>query len=884
MGGGEMTETAAGSDRIGAVDEPVSSTLEPMAQLRPGAAPGARLVRARVLGALFGEAATAGAFGRFLVRARLGAGGMGVVYEAYDPDLARGVALKLVNVAASDRQTALAEAQALARLSHPNVVPIYDVGLERDHVYLVMELVRGKTLRQWPEGRTPGEILLVYQQAGIALAAAHDVGLVHRDFKPDNAIVGTDGRVRVVDFGLACEADDPAHATRDRRAVAGTPHFMAPEIKAGAAITPAADQYSFCIALGEALAGAGTAPPRRIAAVLARGRADDPAARFPTMGDLLRALARDPARTWRRVAAGGGLVAIIGAMAFAAGRQGPSEADACDEGAARLEAAWPRTARSAALDRVATLGAEGPSLRSRLEHDLDAHDRHWVSEFRAACRDRRRRAETDTTSERRTTCLRGGSDALTAVGELIRDAGPATLVELPRAVQSLPDPAACSDPALGASEIARPPLALAALVAGIQRQVTQARIQAGAGRYTQAFAEARAAVARARALGYGPALAEALLVEGAARMRLPDRKEAVPILEEATTAALASHADAMAVEAWARRAWAQGTSIDPGGAPAGVGVIEPLALRTPSAEFARALLYNNLGSVELGTGQKARAQDHFGRALAEARKVTGDGALELVAIRANIGISLEDRAAGDSLLVEAADELARRLGPDHPDTLELRWLRGAVLIEDLRKAAEILTPACRAYAGHANLAGRTAECWTEVGLLRWDLGDPGQALEAIERATHAEAPAPEALAYLTLLRGDARTAARQFEAAVAASSPAPDDQWWDQLARAYLTLGLGRARRALGDLRGARQALEQTIAELAPIVGAHPATSYERHLGRARVELAFVLAALGAGSAECAQAAVPALAWLQGTGGTSREIEALAALVRGSGR
>jgi tetratricopeptide (TPR) repeat protein/predicted Ser/Thr protein kinase len=879
-----MTETAAGSDLVDAVGEPVSSTHELMAQVRPGEVMGARLVRARVLGALFGDEGTVGAFGRFRVLERLGAGGMGVVYEAYDPDLARGVALKLVNVAASDRETALAEAKALARLSHPNVVPIYDVGLEGEHVYLVMELVRGKTLRQWPEGRALREILTVYQQAGIALAAAHDVGLVHRDFKPDNAIVGTDGRVRVVDFGLACEADDPAHATRERRAVAGTPHFMAPEIKAGAAITPAADQYSFCVALGEALAGAGTAPPRRIAAVLARGRADDPAKRFATMGDLLRALARDPARTWRRVAAGGGLVAIIGAMAFAAGRQGPSEADACDEGAARLAAAWPRTARSAALDRVAVLGAEGPSLRARLERDLAAHDRYWVSEYRAACRDRRRQAETDTMSERRATCLRRGSDALAAVGELIRHAEPANLVELPRAVQSLPDPAACSDPEMLGSEIARPPLALAGPVAGVQRQVAQARIQVGAGRYTQALAEARAAVVQARALGYRPALAEALLVEGAARMRLPDRKEAIPILEEATTAALASNADAMAVEAWARRAWAQGTSIDPGGALAGVGLIEPLALRTPSAGFARALLYNNLGSVELGNDHKARAQDHFSRALTEARKVTGDGALELVAIRANIGISLEDRTAGDSLLIEAADELASRLGQDHPDTLELRWMRGAVLIEDLQQAAEVLTPVCGAYERHTSLAGRTAECWTQVGLLRWDLGDRGQAIEAIERAAHTPATAPEALAYVTLLRGDARTAARQFEAAIAAIAPAVDDQWWDRLSRAYLTLGLGRARRALGDLHGARQALERTIAELASIVGAHPATSYERHLGRARVELAFVLAALGAGSSERAAAATPAVAWLRGVGGTSSEIEALAALVRDSAR
>src|SRR5262245_17835160 len=196
-------------------------SADPMARLRPREPVGMQLARARVFGAMFGEGGATGSFGRFRVLERLGAGSMGVVYEAYDPDLARGVALKLVDVSGKHRASALAEAQALARLSHPHVVPIFDVDLEGDHVYLVMELVRGTTLRHWPRGRSVAGIIAAYVQAGDALAAAHAAGLVHRDFKPDNAIMGGDGRVRVVDFGLACEADAAERAPAAPRRPAG---------------------------------------------------------------------------------------------------------------------------------------------------------------------------------------------------------------------------------------------------------------------------------------------------------------------------------------------------------------------------------------------------------------------------------------------------------------------------------------------------------------------------------------------------------------------------------------------------------------------------------------------------------------------------------------
>ncbi|HEX7841769.1 MAG TPA: protein kinase [Kofleriaceae bacterium] len=853
--------------------EPPGS-CDPMIKARPGDPAGLPLARARVFGALFGERSTVGTFGRFRVLDRLGAGGMGVVYEAYDPTLARGVALKLIGVAGTHRAAALAEAQALARLSHPNVVPIFDVDIERDHVYLVMELIRGKTLRDWPKDRSVTEIVAVYRQAGAALAAAHGAGLVHRDFKPDNAIVGADGRVRVVDFGLACEADDPGRSPAELRRPAGTPRFMAPEIKAGAAITPAADQYSFCVALAEALEVAREPPPRRITAALDRGRAADPTERFRSMDDLLHALARNPGRTWRRVGGAGALATAVAAIAFFAGRQRPEEPDACTLGAAQLEAAWAPPARSAALERLAALGPGARSVRSLLTRELDAHDRRWVSEYRAACLDRRRGTESDALIDRRTTCLQRGSDALAAVGELIEHATPADLAGLPRAVQAMSDPTSCSDRDALLTDVAPPPPSQAAPVAQIRRDITRARIHVGAGRYDQALAESRDAVTEARELGYGPTLAEALVVQGYTQIKLADRKLAVPLLAEATVVAISSHADALAIEAWARRAWAVGTSSAPDGALAGLAMIEPFAARTASAAFERALLYNNLGSIAIGRDDRAAARSYLERALTEAAKVRGR-ALELVAIRANLALATDDRARGDKLFADVIAELADRLGPDHPDTLDLRQMRGFVTVEDLQHADEVLTPVCQADDRDPLLADRAAECWTEVGLVRWDLSRRDAAIDAMTRAARAPDGAPTAVPYLALLRGDARAAARQFADALAAARPLPSDPWWARLERGDLLLGLGRARRAMTDLRGARPALEAAVAALEGVVRSHPQTSYERRLGRARVQLA--LTAKAASSPDAVMLGAEAVAWLVRVGGTPQEIAELTA-------
>ncbi len=219
--------------------------------------------------------------GRYLVLDRLGAGGMGVVYLAYDPELDRRVAIKLMralvsaSMSPSQGQTRLLrEAQAMAKVSHPNVIAVHDVGTFNERVFAAMELVEGEDLRKHLKGKhTWREVVSLYVQAGRGLAGAHAAGMVHRDFKPDNVLIGKDGRVRVTDFGLARLASDaaepeaeplPEEAATDGGPtgepsvfgkVAGTPGYMAPEQYLGAVPDARSDQFSFCVALYEGLYG-----------------------------------------------------------------------------------------------------------------------------------------------------------------------------------------------------------------------------------------------------------------------------------------------------------------------------------------------------------------------------------------------------------------------------------------------------------------------------------------------------------------------------------------------------------------------------------------------------------------------------------------------------
>ncbi len=280
---------------------------------------------------------------RYQIQELIGVGAIGAVYAAHDPQLHRRVALKVLRAggvtgspAGDLKSRLLREARAMAQLSHPNVVTVHDAGTYADGVFLAMELVDGITLARWLKGDARGldEILHMFRAAGEGLAAAHRSGLVHRDFKPDNVLVGDDGRVRVTDFGLArptsWEKTGPHRAIGGGDAwvrtvvtrtgvVAGTPAYMAPEQFAGKPPDPRSDQFSFCVALYEAIyrerpfAGPtlddlvdaiihgrvaapppGLSVPGALRAAVLRGLSVKREDRHPSMDALLRELAAVP--------------------------------------------------------------------------------------------------------------------------------------------------------------------------------------------------------------------------------------------------------------------------------------------------------------------------------------------------------------------------------------------------------------------------------------------------------------------------------------------------------------------------------------------------------------------------------------------------------------
>ncbi|MEZ4380120.1 MAG: serine/threonine-protein kinase [Nannocystaceae bacterium] len=493
--------------------------------------------------------------GRYLLLDTLGQGGMGVVCAAYDPELDRKVAIKIL-LPGRRRERAharlLREAQALARLSHVNVVAVHDVGSHEGQVFVAMEFIAGETLATVIAGGASGreELLRLFRGAGEGLAAAHRAGLVHRDFKPENVMVDAEGRARVVDFGLAHAAheaaaeqsrDDVELRGEDRLtmtgALMGTPAYMAPEQFSGGPTDARTDIFAFCVALYEALyaerpfAGDSLAtlavavlggqvrePPKgarvspRLRRVLLRGLAAAPGSRYPDMESLLADLDRALAAPRRRRLLAAGLsVPLVGALvglAFA----GDDRAALCRGDAAQAPRIWTASARAQGERAFAASGlAYADDAWTRAAAAIDVWVAQWQRARSQACDEALvDREHSEHLLERRLACFDRQLSALAGVVELAADARPTVVMRIGDAVAELPPVTACS-PAelLDARDRPEPPsAAIAAEVADVQRRLSAAQARFRVTEGDDALAQLDALLVEARGLGYGPLVAE----------------------------------------------------------------------------------------------------------------------------------------------------------------------------------------------------------------------------------------------------------------------------------------------------------------------------------------------------------------------------------------
>jgi eukaryotic-like serine/threonine-protein kinase len=555
--------------------------------------------------------------GRYVLLQEVGAGAMGVVFAAFDPELNRKIALKILHpsrragakAAAAARARLLREAQAIARVSHPHVISVYDVGTVHDAVFLAMEFVEGTTLTQWLEQpRSIPEIVDVFVQAARGLAAAHHAGLIHRDFKPDNVLVGFEAgggetprpQVRVSDFGLA--RNDPSVVRDDDSedflevvprgslsdsdilsspltqvgAVVGTPRYMAPEQHFGNDGDPRSDQFGFSVALYialykqdpfsapslERLALAKQQgrirripPDSRVPAFLEeavmRGLSSSMDRRFRSMDEMVEALLQDPDARRRKMLVWGGGVALVGAVAAtfgyvqAQGRERP-----CAGAEERLAGLWDDAQRERLRAALTGTGVGyADQVWVEVERQLDAYAVEWVAVHEEACEATHvRREQSDTLLDRRMSCLAGRRSALRALVEVLA-APDATVVQ--RAVQSagaLPSLEACSNTEVLLAQV-EPPAdeATAGAVAVVRDQLADARALEGAGKYGDALAVARQAGETAEQLGYPPLVAEALCDVGSALEATGDYPGAEDHLMRAVWEAIrAGHDEAVA--------------------------------------------------------------------------------------------------------------------------------------------------------------------------------------------------------------------------------------------------------------------------------------------------------------------------------------------------
>jgi tetratricopeptide (TPR) repeat protein len=663
----------------------------------------------RVVAAAIGTTPPVQSLGRFEIRRRIGQGGMGAVYEAWDPQLHRRVAIKRLRreLATHARRRGIieAEARALAQLADRHVVQVFETGEHAGALFVVMELVEGSSLDVWQVGRhTLPELLDKYVQVGRGLAAAHRAGLVHRDVKPGNVLVRHDGEVRVVDFGLALALDREVTsedlpstgggAAEGSRTGSGTRAYMAPEQLAFGNADTFTDQFSFCVALWEAATGARpfdeaqlralalspeqevtpTIGPRRLPTwlgrVLRRGLAARPGARWPSMAVVVDALVHTPQRRRRRLWVVVGLATIV---TLAVALRAAETTRSCDA-SARIEPVWD-AARGRELREVATdlpFGANALAFGSRA---LDAYASAWLDTYATACHETwRDGTRTEAQYGRTAACLDRALVEIDRAATLIAAAQPETLARVADLVDALPELAGCRD-VEGDDEPTPRQLELLSVTDG-------ARLLVAAGQPLEALD--RLDRLRLGDLDGGAAAAGAWTARGVALATVARREEAAAALLRGESSALAADAVRRGVEVSRELVMLYAHGIaDLGRAEFALGLLDGWSRRVELTPRERALEATARGlTAELRGDLEAALQLH--RAAIDALSSLDEPVAEARA-RRRLGAVLQRSGRFDEAREAyraSGERLIGALGPDHPELGDHEHALGSLALDE----------------------------------------------------------------------------------------------------------------------------------------------------------------------------------------------------------
>lgn len=626
-----------------------------------------------------GELAIGTAVGRYEIRAVRGIGAMGSVFEASDPDLDRTIAIKIVHhTDAANDARALREGRALARLVHPNVVAVYDVGIWSGGVFLAMELVRGTTVREWAATRRSWrEVVRVFAAAARGLHAAHRAELVHRDVKPENLIVAADGRIRIIDFGLATVPDNPIDSAEQRIDVAGTPAYMAPEQRTGSRGDARSDQYAFMVTLFETLEGRRPErelrferkTPSWLRAAIKRGLRGHPEDRHIDMAGVARAFDRGLGVRRRRAIAAV-CVAFVGAATAAAWSRTPATTTACDGSVARLAGTWDVPRKATIRDAMLATGTPyaGDAWRG-VERVVDRYASSWTAAHVETCEATRVRGEQSTELlELRMACLDDRLLGMRSLGDALIAGGPDVAHGAVAAAVALEPLDGCAN-AVALTAVARPPAAPEA----------RARIDRARGPLREAYAalglghSARAAelLAATSAQGFAPFDAERLLAIGRSRRTAGDFDGAAVAFRDAAREADAGGADAVRIDALIdlidtvgvrRRQYQEALVL----AESADALVERIG--SPARHRARVLVAR--GSILAASGSLNDAASWFRTAVGVLDAGDDDPLATASALIALGGVQAPRDAAAS--YERAAEILEAALGATHPDSIAAR--------------------------------------------------------------------------------------------------------------------------------------------------------------------------------------------------------------------